>query len=116
MDTTSNETAHTLSRRGYIYATGAKKTLENVINNLWDPEDNPDGFVSLGVAENVKSCQIKGRITELTYRMQALMHEELASYVQTSVCSILKISATASIVDSYREDPNSSDARFHLRR
>ncbi len=57
MDITSNETARTLSRRGYIYATGAKKTLENVINNLWDPEDNLDGFVSLGVAENVKSCR-----------------------------------------------------------
>lgn len=28
-------------------------TLENVISNLWDAEDNPDGFVSLGVAENV---------------------------------------------------------------
>ena len=38
-----------------MYATGAKKTLENVINNLWDPEDNPDGFISLGVAENVKT-------------------------------------------------------------
>lgn len=53
MDTTSNEAVHTLSRRGHTYATGTKKTLENVINNLWDPEDNPDGFVSLGVAENV---------------------------------------------------------------
>lgn len=55
MDTTSIETARTLSRRGHSYATGAKKSLENVINNLWDPEDNPGGFVSLGVAENVKS-------------------------------------------------------------
>lgn len=55
MDTTSSEVARTLSRRGHTYATEAKKTLENVINNLWDPEDNPDGFVSLGVAENVKS-------------------------------------------------------------
>ncbi len=63
MDTASNETARTLSRRGHIYATGAKKTLENVINNLWDPEDNPDGFVSLGVAENVKSYRIKSHIT-----------------------------------------------------
>ena len=30
-----------------------KKPLGNVINNLWDPKDNPDGFISLGVAENV---------------------------------------------------------------
>lgn len=67
MDTTSSEAARTLSQRGHRYATGAKKTLENVINNLWDPEDNPDGFVSLGVAEN------------------ALMHEELANYVKDSI-------------------------------
>ncbi len=53
MDSPVNETLRTLSRRGHSYATGTKKTLENVINNLWDPEDNPDGFVSLGVAENV---------------------------------------------------------------
>ena len=57
MDTTSSEVAHTLSRRGHKYATGTKKTLENVINNLWDPKDNPDGFVSLGVAENVQSSR-----------------------------------------------------------
>ena len=55
MDTTSNEAVHTLSGRGHAYATETKKTLENVINNLWDPEENPDGFVSLGVAENVQS-------------------------------------------------------------
>lgn len=67
MDTTSSEAARTLSQRGHRYATGAKKSLENVINNLWDPEDNPDGFVSLGVAEN------------------ALMHEELANYVKDSI-------------------------------
>lgn len=52
MDTTPSEAVRLLSRRGHGYATGAKKTLENVINNLWDPEDNPNGFVSLGVAEN----------------------------------------------------------------
>ena len=68
MDATSNETARTLSRRGHIYATEGKKTLENVINNLWDPEDNPDGFVSLGVAENVKSCRKKSRITVANLR------------------------------------------------
>lgn len=70
MDTTSSEAARTLSQRGHRYATGAKKTLENVINNLWDSEDNPDGFVSLGVAEN------------------ALMHEELANYVKDSIKSL----------------------------
>ena len=62
MDSTSSEAAGTLSRRGHAYATGPRKPLENVINNLWDPQDNPDGFVSLGVAENVKSHLKKARI------------------------------------------------------
>ena len=55
MDAKSSETVCTLSQRGYEYATGSKKTLEDVINNLWDPENNPDGILSLGVAENVES-------------------------------------------------------------
>ena len=54
MDNLSNKALGTLSKRGHSYATGTKKTLENVINNLWDPKDNPDGFISLGVAENVQ--------------------------------------------------------------
>ena len=53
MNNTEDETISTLSRRGHTYATGPKKTLEDIINNLWDPKDNPDGYVSLGVAENV---------------------------------------------------------------
>ena len=51
--TLSNATANMLSQRGHKYATGAKKTIKNVINNLWDPEENAAGIVSLGVAENV---------------------------------------------------------------
>lgn len=27
----------------------------DVLNNLWDPEANPDGIVNLGLAENVRS-------------------------------------------------------------
>ena len=54
MDSPSNEALGTLSRRGHSYATGTTMTLEKVINDLWDPKDNPDGFVSLGVAENVQ--------------------------------------------------------------
>ena len=54
MDSPSDEALGTLSRRGHSYATGTKMTLEQVINDLWDPKDNPDGFVSLGVAENVQ--------------------------------------------------------------
>lgn len=36
-----------------------------VIPNLWDPDSNPDGYVSLGVAEN------------------SLMHNELTTYINT---------------------------------
>ena len=51
--TLSSKTASMLSHRGHKYATGTRKTLESVINNLWDPDENAAGFVSLGVAENV---------------------------------------------------------------
>ena len=27
--------------------------LFDIMKDLWDPETNPDGFISLGVAENV---------------------------------------------------------------
>ena len=54
MNSVSNEALGTLSKRGHSYATGTMKTLENVISNPWDPKDNPDGFISLGVAENVQ--------------------------------------------------------------
>ena len=54
MHTKSSEPICTLSKRGHGYATEAKKALEDVINNLWDPENNSDGILSLGVAENVK--------------------------------------------------------------
>lgn len=53
MEIQSNKAIWTLSSRGHSYAQGPRMTLENVISNLWDAEDNPDGFVSLGVAENV---------------------------------------------------------------
>ena len=53
MEIRSKKADCTLSSRGHSYAEGPKQTLQDVIRNLWDPEDNPDGFVNLGVAENV---------------------------------------------------------------
>lgn len=53
MDIQSNNAIRTLSSRAHSYAEGPRMDLENVISNLWDADDNPDGFVSLGVAENV---------------------------------------------------------------
>ncbi|RMD43003.1 hypothetical protein DV735_g2086, partial [Chaetothyriales sp. CBS 134920] len=38
-----------------------------MVRDLWDPEENPDGYVSLGVAEN------------------ALMHTELTEYINSNV-------------------------------
>ncbi|CAD6593006.1 MAG: hypothetical protein ASARMPREDX12_006652 [Alectoria sarmentosa] len=55
--TLSSKTASMLSHRGHKYATGTRKTLESVINNLWDPDENAAGFVSLGVAENMQTLQ-----------------------------------------------------------
>lgn len=43
-----------LSTRGEALATPTgKMTLSDVICDLWHPETNPGGYVSLGVAENV---------------------------------------------------------------
>lgn len=57
-----------LSERGQSWAQGASDLLIwKVLNNLWDPKDNPNGYVSLGVAEN------------------ALMHNELSRYIKQNV-------------------------------
>ena len=88
MDKPSNEAFGTLSKRGHSYATGTTKTLENVINNLWDPKDNPDGFVSLGLAENVLQSFPQPKpftVADDMSKSQALMHEELTSFVKDSV-------------------------------
>ena len=54
-----------LSDRARAVAIKSKDNLIwDVLNDLWDADKNPGGFVSLGVAEN------------------ALMHEELLAYLQ----------------------------------
>lgn len=43
----------TLSTRGQgAVANGPSRTILDVISNLWHPKTNPDGYVSVGVAEN----------------------------------------------------------------
>ena len=56
-----------LSTRGAEATTpSGRQQLFEVINNLYDAETNPDGYVSLGVAEN------------------ALMHKEMAQFINKS--------------------------------
>jgi 1-aminocyclopropane-1-carboxylate synthase len=53
-----------LSRRGQHFVEEAGgQLIWTVIKDLWHPESNPNGYVSLGVAEN------------------SLMHEELSKYI-----------------------------------
>ena len=55
-----------LSTRGTAAATPGDGTLMwKILDDLWCPQNNPDGFVSLVVAEN------------------SLMHEELAKHIRT---------------------------------
>jgi aspartate/methionine/tyrosine aminotransferase len=55
-----------LSTRGTAAATPSDGTLMwKILDDLWCPQNNPNGFVSLGVAEN------------------SLMHEELAKHIRT---------------------------------
>ncbi|KAM0330786.1 hypothetical protein ACHAQA_003740 [Verticillium albo-atrum] len=53
-----------LSKRGTLYSDPANKSpMIDVVADPWHPESNPEGYVSLGVAENV------------------LMHEELTTFI-----------------------------------
>ena len=46
---------HDLSIRGNAAAASLNKlAILEVLANLWHPTSNPSGFVSLGVAENVR--------------------------------------------------------------
>ncbi|RMJ25282.1 hypothetical protein PHISP_03858 [Aspergillus sp. HF37] len=57
-----------LSTRGQAaVAEGSNSMLWDVISNLWHPETNPDGYVSVGVAEN------------------ALLHDVLLEYLHANV-------------------------------
>lgn len=43
-----------VSNRGAIYANPSSKApMLDVVCDLWHPDSNPDGYLSLGVAENV---------------------------------------------------------------
>ena len=57
-----------LSKRGREWASHSSDlTIWQVLKDLWHPEQNPDGFVSLGVAEN------------------SLMHSEMTAYINSNV-------------------------------
>ena len=51
-----------LSRRGAVYASPENKNaLLDILRDAWDPVSNPNGFLSLGVAENVRSVLLRRR-------------------------------------------------------
>jgi hypothetical protein len=41
-----------ISSRG-LTLEAKKPVFFDVLNNLWDPESNPDGIINIGLAENV---------------------------------------------------------------
>ncbi len=49
-----NSPSDTISARGRSLEPKVPVFFD-VLNNLWDPELNPDGIVNLGLAENVRS-------------------------------------------------------------
>ncbi|GFF45060.1 hypothetical protein IFM58399_07451 [Aspergillus lentulus] len=56
------------SQRGQTaLAHGSKSIMWDIISNLWDAETNPDGYVSIGVAEN------------------ALLHDTLLEYIHSDI-------------------------------
>lgn len=55
-----------LSRRGAFYASPENNNaLLDILRDAWDPVSNPNGFLSLGVAENVRSALLRNRINEI---------------------------------------------------
>lgn len=43
-----------LSARGSEFADPSNRPVVlDILSNLWHPDSNPDGYISLGVAENV---------------------------------------------------------------
>ncbi|KAK5322099.1 hypothetical protein LTR70_003946 [Exophiala xenobiotica] len=63
-----NESRMALSTRGQQWAKlSSDMLIWKIIQDLWDPETNPDGYASLGVAEN------------------ALMHEEMTKYLNENI-------------------------------
>lgn len=49
-----------LSQRGEVFATPTSKMpMLDVVNDLWHAETNSDGYISLGVAENVHELKAR---------------------------------------------------------
>lgn len=54
-----------LSRRGAFYASPENNhALLDILRDTWDPVSNPNGFLSLGVAENVRSALLWHHISK----------------------------------------------------
>ena len=57
----------------------------DVVCDLWHPESNPAGYVSLGVAENVRlPTAQREKITNIGCE-KTLMHKELIEYMTKTV-------------------------------
>lgn len=56
----STNTSSGLSRRGTLYASPENNNaLLAILRDAWEPVSNPDGFLSLGVAENVRPALLQ---------------------------------------------------------
>ncbi|KAL4947214.1 1-aminocyclopropane-1-carboxylate synthase [Aspergillus filifer] len=50
---TSSKASNTLSQRGQnALDLGSKRITWDIISDMWDPEENPNGYLSVGMAEN----------------------------------------------------------------
>lgn len=75
-----------LSRRGARYALPANKNqVLDILRDGWHPTDNPDGFLNLGVAENVSTPRL-GLGEEPPFdALQTLMHSEMLDFIGKQV-------------------------------
>ena len=73
-----------LSLRGQVVAkAGEEQDALAILRDLWDPETNPNGYVSLGIAENVGIVSLS--IRQPPNSTQSLMHDELQEFINSSV-------------------------------
>ena len=53
--------AHTLSSRGQVAAKQQFPAYAETLSNLYDADKNPEGYASLGLAENVSHLSLRGK-------------------------------------------------------
>lgn len=77
----------TLARRGADLASlpSMRDQFKSILNDPYDPDTNPTGFINVGVAENVSWLSCKSKDKHMTKTHQYAMIPEVTRYVNSKV-------------------------------